>query len=412
MFRLTQFRTDPDLAELLVKKSLPTMIWMREKGVRFQASFGRQAHKIDGRFKFWGGLACEAWGGGEGLVDLEHKAARRAGVKIFYDTPVIGLVKDHAAIVGVEVRSYGRNVNILGKAVVLACGGFESNAEMRAQYLGANWDLAKVRGTRFNMGAGIRLALAAGAMPYGHWSGCHSVGWDLNAPAFGDLVVGDNYQKHSYPLGIMVNSRGERFVDEGADFRNFTYAKYGRAVLEQPDMFAWQVFDARVSAKLRDEYRIRQVTKVRADTLEELADKLDGVDRAGFLETVKKFNQAVMVEKPFNLAIKDGRGTRGLALPKSNWANPLDTAPFEAYAITCGVTFTFGGLKITLEGQVEDTAGAPIPGLYAAGELVGGLFYHNYPGGTGLTSGAVFGRIAGDSAGRMAAAGAISTASS
>ena len=412
MFRLTKFRTDPDLAELLVKKSLPTMIWMREKGVRFQASFGRQAHKIDGRFKFWGGLACEAWGGGEGLVDLEHKAARRAGVKIFYDTPVIGLVKDHASILGVEVRSHGRNVNILGKAVVLACGGFESNAEMRAQYLGTNWDLAKVRGTRFNMGAGIRLALAAGAMPYGHWSGCHSVGWDLNAPAFGDLVVGDNYQKHSYPLGIMVNSRGERFVDEGADFRNFTYAKYGRAVLEQPGMFAWQVFDARVSAKLRDEYRIRQVTKVRADTLEELSDKLDGVDRNSFLETVKKFNEAVMVDKPFNLTIKDGRGTRGLALPKSNWANPLDTAPFEAYAITCGVTFTFGGLKITLKGQVEDTAGAPIPGLYAAGELVGGLFYHNYPGGSGLTSGSVFGKIAGDSAGRVAATCATSTVSS
>ncbi len=404
MFRLTQYRTDPDLAELLVKNSLPTMVWMREKGVRFQASFGRQAHKVDGRFKFWGGLACETWGGGEGLVELEHKAARREGVKIFYDTPVIGLLQDDAGIVGVKVRSHGRNVEICGKAVVLACGGFESNAEMRAQYLGENWDLAKVRGTRFNMGAGIRLALAAGAMPYGHWSGCHSVGWDLNAPPFGDLVVGDNYQKHSYPLGIMVNSRGERFVDEGADFRNFTYAKYGRAVLKQPDMFAWQVFDARVSAKLRDEYRIRQVTKVQANTLEELADKLDGVDRAGFLATVKEFNQAVMAEQPFNLTIKDGRGTRGLALPKSNWANPLDTPPFEAYAITCGVTFTFGGLKITLEGQVEDTAGAPIAGLYAAGELVGGLFYHNYPGGTGLTSGSVFGKLAGDSAGKTAVA--------
>ena len=112
------------------------------------------------------------------------------------------------------------------------------------------------------------------------------------------------------------------------------------------------------------------------------------------------------------MTIKDGRGTRGLALPKSNWANPLDTAPFEAYAITCGVTFTFGGLKITLDGQVEDIAGTPIPGLYAAGELVGGLFYHNYPGGSGLTSGSVFGKIAGDSAGRIAAACATSTARS
>ena len=199
----------------------------------------------------------------------------------------------------------------------------------------------------------------------------------------------------------MVNARGERFVDEGADFRNFTYAKYGRVVLEQPDMFAWQVFDAKVISMLRDEYRIRQVTKVKADTLEELAWKLEGINAEAFLRTVREFNAAVKSSVPFAPSTKDGRGTSGLAIPKSNWANALDTPPFEAYAITCGVTFTFGGVKIALDGQVEDTAGKPIPGLYAAGEMVGGLFYHNYPGGTGLTSGAVFGRIAGTAAGAM-----------
>ena len=402
MGRLTQYCTDPDLAEILILNSLDTLVWMREKGVKFQASFGRQAYKVDGKFKFWGGLACETWGGGEGLVELEHKAAEREGINIFYETTAIELLEGENGVVGVKVRSDDRIYDIATQAVVLACGGFESNAEMRAQYLGPNWDLAKVRGTRFNNGAGIRMALKAGAMPYGHWSGCHSVGWDLNAPAFGDLAVGDNFQKHSYPLGIMVNARGDRFVDEGADFRNFTYAKYGRAVLEQPDMFAWQVFDAQVSPKLRDEYRIRQVTRVQADSLEELAKKLEGVDPYGFLKTVKEFNEAVMDDVPFNPAVKDGRGTKGLPLPKSNWANPLTTPPFEAYAVTCGLTFTFGGLKISNEGQVEDVAGKPIPGLYAAGELVGGLFYHNYPGGTGLTSGSVFGKLAGESAGNKA----------
>jgi tricarballylate dehydrogenase len=225
------------------------------------------------------------------------------------------------------------------------------------------------------------------------------VGWDLNAPPFGDLAVGDNFQKHSYPLGIMVNANGERFVDEGADFRNYTYAKYGRVILNQPGMFAWQIFDAKVIPMLRDEYRIRQVTKAKADTLEQLAPKLEGVDPQAFLKTVAEYNRAVRTDVTFNPAVKDGRGTKGLAVPKSNWANPLDTPPFEAYAVTCGVTFTFGGVKITTDGEVEDSSGNVIRGLYAAGEMVGGIFYHNYPGGTGLTSGAVFGKIAGASAG-------------
>jgi tricarballylate dehydrogenase len=283
---------------------------------------------------------------------------------------------------------------------VLAAGGFESNAEWRAKYLGRNWDLAKVRGTRFNTGAGIRMALDIGAMPYGHWSGSHAVAWDLNAPEFGDLKVGDGFQKHSYPLGLMVNARGERFVDEGADFRNYTYAKYGSVIMDQPEMFCWQIFDANVADLLRDEYRIREVTKASAHSLEELVTKLEGVNPQRALETLQAYNAAVQTDVPFNPAVLDGRGTVGLAINKSNWANLLDAPPYEAYAVTCGVTFTFGGLKVTTECEVEDTAGTPIPGLFAAGELVGGLFYHNYPGGTGLTSGAVFGRIAGTTAGR------------
>jgi tricarballylate dehydrogenase len=285
---------------------------------------------------------------------------------------------------------------------VLASGGFEANAEWRTRYLGPGWDLAKVRGTRFNTGDGIRMALDAGAMPYGNWSGCHAVGWDRNAPEFGDLDVGDGFQKHSYPFGIMVNGRGRRFVDEGADFRNYTYAKYGRAILEQPGQFAWQVFDHKVVHLLRDEYRIKRVTKVSAATLEDLAGKLEDVDAQGFLAEVGAYNAAVNTGVAFNPNIKDGRGTRGLALEKSNWANTIDTPPFEAYAVTCGITFTFGGLRIDDDGAVINTDGVPIRGLYAAGELVGGLFYFNYPGGTGLMSGAVFGRIAGNSAGRAA----------
>ena len=395
MARLTEYRADPDLVEQLVTRSHATLLWLRERGVRFQPSYGRQAFKTDGRFRFWGGLAVEIWGGGPGLIEALYRAAAEAGVAVHYRAQACSLLTGDSGVGGVRARIGGRMVEVEARAVVLACGGFEANAAWRARYLGPGWDLAKVRGTRFNQGDGIRMALEAGAMPAGNWSGCHAVAWDRNAPDFGDLAVGDGFQKHSYPFSIMVNAAGERFVDEGADFRNYTYAAYGRRVLEQPGQVAWQVFDSRVTHLLRDEYRIRQVTKAKADTLEALAERMEGLDGARFLATVRAFNDAIMAEVPFDPTMKDGRGTRGIAPPKSNWANRIEAPPFEAYAVTCGITFTFGGLGIDAEARVRAVSGTPIPGLFAAGELVGGLFYVNYPGGTGLVSGAVFGRLAG-----------------
>jgi tricarballylate dehydrogenase len=402
MARVTEHRTDPELTDIIVRRSFDTLRWMRTKGVRFMPIYGRQAFKVDGRFKFWGGLTLETWGGGPGLVDALTKAAVNAGIEIRYETAASSLLVDAGRVVGVRVKHKGVFEEIPAKAVVLGSGGFQANSEWRTRYLGPGWDLAKVRGSRFNMGDGIRMALDIGAMPWGHWSGAHAVGWELNSPTFGDLAVGDGFQKHSYPFSIMVNARGERFVDEGADFRNYTYAKYGHEILRQPGHFAWQVFDQKVTHLLRDEYRIREVTKVTGRTLEELAPKLDGVDPDQFLKTVAEYNAAVQTEVPFDPNAKDGRGTRGLAVPKSNWANTLDQGPFEAYAVTCGITFTFGGLRITPDAQVVDVDQEVIPGLFACGELVGGIFYHNYPGGTGLTNGSVFGRIAGTGAGALA----------
>jgi tricarballylate dehydrogenase len=398
MGRVTEYRTDPELCDRLVGESRATMLWMRDQGVRFLPIWGRQAYRIDGRFRFWGGLTVEAVGGGPGLVEALYGAAWTAGAEIAFGARAIELLSDDAGVSGVRVRAGGRTSAIAAKAVVLACGGFESNAEWRTRYLGPGWDLAKVRGTRFNTGDGIRMALDLGAEAAGNWSGCHAVAWDRNAPDFGDLAVGDGFQKHSYPLGVMLNARGQRFVDEGADFRNYTYAKYGRVILEQPHQFAWQVFDGTVAPLLRDEYRIRQATRVRAETLEALVGKLEGVDAAAALGTLKAFNAAVTRDVAFDPNVKDGRTTVGLAVPKSNWANPLETPPFEAYQVTCGVTFTFGGLRIDRSARVVSIDGGPIRGLFAAGELTGGLFYFNYPGGTGLMAGAVFGKIAGASA--------------
>ena len=393
--RITQYYIDPDLAEVIVHKSTDTVHWMRERGIRFLPNYGRQAYNVGGRFKFFGGVVIYANGGGRGLMELHYKAAEKHGIPVRYNTQAIALLQGAAGVEGVRALVNGASQEFTAKSVVLACGGFEANREMRTRYLGPGWDMAKVRGSRYNTGDGISMALDIGAQSYGQWSGCHSVAWERYAPDFGDVESPHASYRHSYPFSIMVNADGKRFLDEGADFRNYTYAKYGRIVLQQPGSFAWQVFDAQVKHLLRDEYKLRGATKVQADTLEGLVEKMQDVQPMQFLETVREYNAAIKRGAAFDPNIKDGRATVGLAIDKTNWANTIEKPPFEAYSVGCGITFTFGGLKIDTATHVLDIEDAPIPGLYAAGELVGGLYYFNYPGSTGLMAGSVFGRIAG-----------------
>jgi tricarballylate dehydrogenase len=402
LMRLTEGLSDPDMADILIGRSRPTVVWMRSHGVRWILMMARQSYHVGGKHRFWGGLNIEAVGGGPGLIQALYEGADRIGVEVRYGTKATGLLLDgRGAIRGVTCRGADGFFEVATGAVVLASGGFEANPEWRTRYLGPGWELAHVRGTRHNTGDGIRMAIEAGAQPYGNWSGCHAVAWDAGSPPFGDRRVGDMFQKHSYPLGIIVNVRGERFVDEGADFRNYTYAKYGREILRQPRRLAFQIFDQKVVPILREEYRIREVTKGEADTMEELGRQLD-IDPRGLARTVAEFNAAVE-PGAFNPAVLDGKGTRGIAPPKSNWAQALDSPPFVGYAVTCGITFTFGGVRVTPRGEVLDTEDRAIPGLFAAGELVGGLFYENYPGGTGLMAGSAFGRLAGEHAGTYVA---------
>lgn len=225
----------------------------------------------------------------------------------------------------------------------------------------------------------------------------------MNAPPFGDRNIADLFQKHSYPFGLIVNVEGKRFVDEGADLRNYTYAKYGKEILAQPQRVAFQLFDQKTKHLLRDEYFIPQASVVEANSVEALAEGL-GIDAAALAQTVSEYNAAVQPGE-YNPTALDGKRTEGIAPPKSNWALTLDEPPYMGYAVTCGLTFTFGGLKINASAQVIDGEDTPIPGLYAAGELTGGLFYNNYPGGSGLMSGAVFGKIAGEAAAKQAQGG-------
>jgi tricarballylate dehydrogenase len=399
LMRVTEHNADESLADILIGRSRDTMRWMRKHKVRFIPMFGRQSYKVDGKHHFYGGVNIEAVGGGWGLVDQLMRAADRSGIAILYETGLVRLIEDRkGAVIGATVKGPEGYEDIHAGAVVLACGGFEANPEMRVRYFGPGWELCRVRGTRHNTGDGIKAALDIGAQPFGGWSTCHAVQWDISAPPFGDRVVLDNYQKHSYPIGIVVNMNGERFIDEGADYRNHTYAKYGREVMKQPQRAAVQIFDAKTIDMVRDEYRIRQVTKAEAGSIEELAKKLE-INVEGLTRTVAQFNSACQ-PGDYNPSILDGKSTKGITPPKSNWALPIDKPPYHGFMVTCGITFTFGGLRINSNAEVLDKVDRPIPGLYAAGELVGGIFYQNYLGGAGLMSGAVFGRLAGQSAGR------------
>lgn len=416
-------RSDPDLSQALVQDSNSAIKWLAKHGVRFQLSFNRQAYEIDGRFKFWGGMCIKTEDGGKGLIEDHRRAATRLGIKVLFSTAATRLHVDPktGAVNSVTVRdaTSRREKEIRTLTAILTGGGFEANPRMRSQFLGPNWDLAKVRGTHYNNGSCLEMAIRdVAAKQAGNWSGCHSVAWDANAPPnAGDRVISNQFTKSGYPLGLMLNLEGKRFVDEGLDMRNYTYAIFGKAILAQPGHSAFQVWDAQMTPWLRgEEYHDDIVERITAPTLDKLAEecaKRGLRDPKRFIETIEEYNEAVdafQEENPgrkWDPAVKDGLSTQSsrkqLTLAKSNWATPLRSAPYVAVKATCGITFTFGGLAVdpVTAGVISSITNSTIPNLYCAGEMVGGLFYDNYPGGSGLTSGAVFGRRAGRAAARQ-----------
>ena len=392
--RVTESRSDPSLAATVVDNSYPTLRWLSEHGVHFDVNWEWAVKLPDGRLR----VGLEARGSGAGLSDALFAFAEQRGIQIQYDTRGEALLESDTGMTGVEARVGRRRVTFEADAVVLAAGGFQANPEWRARYLGPGWDLVKVRGSRFDTGDGLAMALRVGAAAYGNWSGCHAASWDRDAPDLNELRYNTQFKRDDFNLGIMVNAKGERFADEGEDLWGYIYAKMGARIRTQPRQLAWQVYDAKVQSLLHADYRLPNACRVTSETLDGLAAQMAGVDPEGFLATVAAFNQAIQTDMPFDNRRKDGRRTRGLAIDKSNWAQALDTPPYEAFGVTCGITFTFGGVHVDSRGRVLDVTDAPIPGLYAAGDMVGGLFYGNYPGGAGLASAAVFGRLAGAAA--------------
>lgn len=401
LMRVTEGQSHTGLANQLVSKSYETIVWMKEQGVEFELNYDNQSFKKDDKIHFWGGLPVKTKEKGIGLMKALFQRAKEAGIDIWYEAQATKLLTEDSRITGAVVNQREKELTVEANSVVLACGSFEANKEMRSRNLGPEWEAAAVRGTEFNTGDGINMAIEAGAETFGEWSGCHSIGTDYNVPKVGDFTKpGDIFKKHSYPLGIMLNKEGYRFVDEGADFRNYTYAKYGREILKQPGHVAYQIFDSQVRPLLRKEYNLEEATVYQADTLEELAELIP-VEKEQFLKTIHEYNDAVQVGD-YNPSVKDGKSTSGINPEKTNWALRAEKGPFYAFPVTCGITFAFGGLHVNTDGEVLNKEQTPIPGLFAAGEMVGGIFYKNYPGGSGLMSGAVYGKVAGSQAASFA----------
>lgn len=394
--KVTEGRNDPEMTEVLISESQSTLRWLNSLGLKYRLMYERQAYeRPDGSFLFWGGLHVGNVGGGEGMMADHTRVARELGVEIRYASPATRLVLDGGRVTGVVVAGPDGEYQLSAESVILTAGGFESDPGLRREYLGEGWENAKVRGTPCNTGDMLLAALEVGAARGGDWNTCHSVQWDaFTEDNESNRELTNRLTRQSYPLGIIVNRDGERFLDEGADFRNYTYAKYGKEILKQPGSVAWQLFDATLRPMLRaEEYEMPGVSVETADSIADLAAKI-GIPPEALEKTVTGFNSSIDRTVPFDPNVLDGRAAATEPV-KSNWAVPLETGPFYAYGVTCGITFTFGGLKGDTSGRVLDAAGNSIPGLFAAGEMLGGLFSINYPGGSGLAAGCVFGRRAG-----------------
>jgi tricarballylate dehydrogenase len=386
--RVTRGRIDHELAEVLVGDSRDAIAWMTSLGHRWQfrnpVDRGEYVH-------YDPGTALCPVNGGLGLVERWIAIAEAEGVELRTESPVSGLLGDYHSVGGVRVDGPAGRYEIETGAVILASGGFQASAAQRARYLDRNADLMKVRGSRYNTGEVLDMAVALGAKTSGQWQGAHASPIDFDTAP---MEVDDSVNRYAYPFGITVDASARRFFDEAEAHRTYTYAKTGWVVLQQAGGVAYQIYDQKAVEFFPVEYASAKPEV--ADSLEELATRI-GLDPEALQATVAEYNAAIDDSVPFDATREDGRGTRGLTPPHSNWSRAIDTPPYLAYTVTAGITFTFGGLAVDRSAQVLNTGGRPMRGLYATGDILG-LFFHNYPSCTGMTRNVVFGGRAGAAA--------------
>ena len=395
-------RADKTHASIMVDEAWDTIRWMAYMGVKWELIV-RKYYSLEGRnetIDLPPGSPVKAVKDGVGLTDNLWAAVQAREIAVRYNSPAHDLLVSGDTVYGVKIRQTHSFLDIEGQ-VILACGGFSSNPAMRRQYLGEGWDLVAVRGTKYNTGTMLQRAIDAGAKPVGHWGAAHASPQDYNAPLMGEIDKTPIIPRYSYPYGISVNIKGQRFFDEGEGHWGMTYAKTGKKIADQPHAKAWQIFDQKTLYLLQPRYSTAKA--VHADSIAELAQKIQ-VPAAALEQTVNTFNASCSSDTGnFDPQHQDGlRSDPPSQPPKTNWALPIEQTPYVAYAVTCGITFTYGGLASDKKARVLNNEGGIMPGLWCTGEISGGLFYHNYPGGAGLVKGAVFGKIAGEEAAKRA----------
>ena len=379
--------TDPGVIAAFVEGVPPVVQWLKGYGVRFMEC---SPFLMTQRTK-----RIAPSGGGEAIVEALASAAEKQGVAFYYETTARSLIQGKKGEVsGVRAWSNGGGArNFEAKAVVLGCGGFEGNIEMLTRYLGHHAHLTRptAPGGLYNKGEGIEMALAVGAAASGQWDGFHAEPVDPRSSQ-PEAVI----QLFSY--GILVNKLGKRFINEASDFFDVIYEQTSRAILGQPGGIAYTIYDSKIEDVPNYKTQIRSdKSPIRAKSVKELARKVE-VDPVGLATTIRDFNAAVQ-EGNFDPLTLDSKCTRGIEPVKSNWCRPIDEGDLICYPTMCVNTFTFGGIKTTAGAEVVNRDGYVIPGLYAAGEIVG-LFYGSYMGAVSVLRGLVFGKKAGKNAGK------------
>lgn len=373
---------DPELVSGFAAAAGPTLRWLTGLGVHIDF--------FPTPFLTLAAPRMSPRGGGLAIVETLAPKAEALGVRFFYETTATGLLLgDDGEVDGLRAVGAGnRRIDFRGSGVVLASGGFEGNPEMMARYVGPRALFLRpvARGGYYNKGEGIRMALEIGAAPCGDFGSYHAEPIDPRSGIAEPAIF-------IFPHGILVNRKGRRFVDEAPGPVDATYETITRRIFDQTDGIAYVVLDAKIADVPNYTTAIRtDQPPITADTIEALADKLE-MPAEALAATVAAYNAACPRGR-FDPKAPDGFATRALVPAKSNWARPIDKPPYQAYPIISSNVFTFGGLKVNTRAEVLNNDGDAIPGLYAAGEVVG-LYYKTYTGSTSVLKGAVFGRLAG-----------------
>src|SRR3977135_3384096 len=386
LLRLTGGQTDEELAKHMIKESKDILGWVVEQGVRWQPSLG-------GTLRL-GRTNSFFLGGGRAMLNALYLTAEGLGVDILYDAEALDLDIDNGMFLSATLKQGDGDVSVRASTLVAAAGGFEANIEWLREYWGAAHDNFLIRGTPYNRGSILKMLLNKGVQDVGDPTQCHAVAIDARAPKFDGGII---TRHDSVVFGIVVNKHAARFYDEGEDIWPKRYAIWGRLVAAQPDQIAYIIFDSTVL----NSFMPTLFPPIKAGSIAELAGKFE-LDPAVLEKTIAEFNAAVR-PGTFDHTVLDDCRTEGLTPPKTHWARKIETAPYLAYPVRPGITFTYLGTRVNKQTRMMMKNGKPSANMFAAGEIMAGnVLGQGYAAGIGMTIGSVFGRVAGREAAKNA----------